>query len=299
MTYYPNHICIETVAGICSSRCIMCTIDEYPLKGIMGSQEYGAILDKFIPYKKKIKFISLVGMGEPLADKNLVAKVKMTMDKGFVNIGFPTNVMALTEDLSLDLINNGLSTIIFSIDGVTKKTHEAIRKGTDFDTIMTNALRFIELRNQYGKTKIIVRMIRQILNESQVEAFKNYWKQQLDSKFGDQIAIYDAYSHAGNNNDVELGKKIDELSKKTKIICADLLERFIIQLNGNVLLCCGGMDTALNLGNVYHDDPIDIYNNKIFTYYRNMMGQGKLMNLDPCKNCEIYLSKANSVYQDV
>lgn len=299
MRYYPNHICIETVAGICSSRCIMCTIDEYPLKGIMDNRKYGTILDKFIPYKEKIQFISLVGMGEPLIDKDLVAKVKMTMEKGFVNIGFPTNGMALTERLSLDLINNGLSTIIFSIDGVNKETHEAIRRGTNFDKIMANVLRFIELRNQYSNTKIIVRIIRQSLNESQIEEFESYWKQRLETRFDDQVAIYDVYNRARNKIDVGLRKKIYELSKKTKIICTDLLERFVVQLNGNVLLCCGGMDTGLNLGNIYHDDPIDIYNNEIFTFYRDKMRQGKLTDLDPCKNCEIYISKANSIYKDV
>jgi radical SAM protein with 4Fe4S-binding SPASM domain len=277
----------------------MCSIDTYPLKGIMDNRGFEAILDKFVPCRKKIKFISLVGIGEPLADKDLVAKVKMTMDKGFANIGFPTNAMALTEGLSLELIHSGLSTIIFSIDGITKEIHEAIRKGTNFDVIMANVLRFIELRNQYGKTKVIVRIIRQNLNESQIEAFENFWKQQLETGFGDQVAVYDVYDHVNGKDNVGFKKKIDELSEKKKIICADLLERFVIQLNGNVLLCCGGMDATLNLGNIYRDDPIEIYNNEIFTFYRNMMDRGKLANLEPCKHCEIYLSKANSFYQNV
>jgi MoaA/NifB/PqqE/SkfB family radical SAM enzyme len=147
-----------------------------------------------LKYKDKIGYITLHGLGEPLLDRGLPEKVKIAKDMGFKGTGFASNCTHLTENISLELLDAGLDSIICSIDGINKETHEAIRVGTDFDQIVSNVQRFIGLRNKFGKTRVLVRFIRQEKNRHEFDAFKAYWKAKLDSELGDDVLVFDVHN---------------------------------------------------------------------------------------------------------
>ena len=65
----PSHIQIETVAGYCTVRCIMCPIENSLRKEIMSNDLFERIIQKLLPIKNNIKLFSIVGIGEPLIDK--------------------------------------------------------------------------------------------------------------------------------------------------------------------------------------------------------------------------------------
>lgn len=73
----------------------------------------------------------------------------------------------------------------------------------------------------------------------------------------------------------------------------------IIFLNGEVALCCGDEKAVHNLGNIFIDSPADIYNGPIFSEYRQLMSEGRLTDIDYCKNCQIILSRMEKQYLDV
>ncbi|MCW7755339.1 radical SAM protein, partial [Desulfobotulus sp. H1] len=185
----PEHLQIEIVAGICSADCIMCTIKDTPRKGILSINDYASILKKFEPYTDKLQYLTLHGMGEPLLDKTLPAKIALAKKKGFKGIGFATNATHLTRDKTEALLDCGLNTIIFSLDGITKKTHENIRRGVDYDDIMEKILYFIKRRNQQNAldTKIIVRMIRQESNQHECDDYRTFWNGHLSPANGDLV----------------------------------------------------------------------------------------------------------------
>ena len=58
-----------------------------------------------------------------------------------------TNVSLLDEERSRALQDAGLDMIILSIDSLRKDVLENIRVRLDFDEVLENALRFIELRD--------------------------------------------------------------------------------------------------------------------------------------------------------
>ncbi len=251
---------------------------------------YIYIMNKFLKYKDKIEYATLHGCGEPLLDKGLAEKVKIAKDMGFRGTGFATNCTHLAEDMSLKLLEAGLDSIICSIDGIHKKTHEAIRGGTDFDQIVANVHRFIELGNKFGKTRVLVRFIRQEKNRSEFDAFKAYWKENLDSELGDDVLVFDVHNW-GEKLDNYAQLDFNEFVREHTLKCEDVYSRMLIYSNGNVGLCCADDNGFYELGNVIHDDPIEIYNNKIFTYFRDMMDQGRLLELRECKNCTIPRSR--------
>jgi len=301
---YPSHLQIETVAGKCTAVCEFCPIESSPRKEIMSDDFFEMILKQFLPIKKYLKFTTLHGLGEPLLDKNIVNKVKKAKEFDFPSIGFATNATNLTEVISKELINVGLDTVIFSIDGFKKQTHEKIRKNTDYGEIISNVTNFIALRNKTegAKTKVIVRMIRTDENKDEWEDYKIFWSKNLDSKYGDQVSVFDVHNIGGDGvkgyvDDVRAA--ILNYSKNNKLICSDLYERMFVYSNGKVGLCCGDEFGWFNLDYVVSTKPEDIYNNDIFIKYRQKMEKGKICELEHCENCSIILSRYKKEYNDV
>lgn len=272
----PKHIQIETINGVCTSHCIMCTRQSWTRKpNVMNNDTYRIILEKFKPYHEHIQYLTLHFCGEPLLDKGLAEKVKIAKEMGFKGTGFATNCTELDKHKSSELIGAGLDTIILSIDGINKHTHEAIRVGTNFEKIVSNVKSFIKIRNESGKTRVMIRFIRQEINKQEWPLFFDYWSKELNKDFGDEVVKFDVHNWGDKLDDYQsedlnrsLGARIDNY------ICQDIFERMIIYSNGDVALCCADDNGFFKLGNVIDSDPIRIYNNEIFTHYREKMRGG-------------------------
>jgi radical SAM protein with 4Fe4S-binding SPASM domain len=264
----------------------MCVID-FEKVNILGIDKLKIILNKFEPYKKDIKYVSFIGQGETLLDKQIIEKIGLTKNMGFKGIGFSTNCTELNEKISISLIKAGLDTIICSIDGLTKKTHESIRIGTNFENIILNVKNFIKIRNDlHLSTKIIIRFIYQNANKHEWEEFKKYWLSLLNRDLGDDVIKVDVHNYGGNL------ENFDKFSIKSSIpiqnrTCKNIFERIIILSTGNIIFCCGDIGQFPKIGNVFNDDPIEVYNNELYTKYRKYMIEGKILELENCKNCTI------------
>ena len=83
----------------------------------------------------------------------------------------------MSEKRSKELLEAGLDVIIFSIDSLKKEVYEKIRVRLNFEEVMKNALKFIELRNLIRpQTEIWFRMIRQESNKNEFPEYYKYWK---------------------------------------------------------------------------------------------------------------------------
>jgi len=291
MLVIPKHIQIETINGACTAKCTMCSINTWTRKpNVMTIDDFQVILNKLSKYKSNFQYLTLHGCGEPLLDKNLYMKVKLAKDMGFEGVGFATNCTNLDENTSIKLINAGLDTIICSVDSLRKDIHENIRVGTNFEKVVQNIKKFIELRNSmHSKTKVMMRFIRQKDNYSEWEQYEKYWNSRLDHSLGDQVLKFDV--HNWGDKLINYDKSSLGISTTDIITCEDLVNRLLIYSSGDVGLCCSDDNGYFNMGNVLSEDPITIYNNEIFTKMRNDMYEGKLFDSPPCNNCTIPLSR--------
>jgi MoaA/NifB/PqqE/SkfB family radical SAM enzyme len=287
----PRHLQIETVNGYCTARCTICMIKKLNRKReIMNDETFTKILEKFHPYRQHFQYLTLHGLGEPLLDKHLTVKVKIAKEMEFRGTGFATNCTELNEITALQLISAGLDTIICSIDGFRKDTHESIRVGTNFEQVVNNVTKFIELRNKIGSTRIIIRFIRQKTNYSEWPKFFTYWSGKLNRDFGDEVVKFDVHNCANELSDYEKMDIYGEINNQG-LVCQDIFERILIYANGEIGFCCGDVNGFFKLGNVLQDDPIEIYNNYPFSAYRVKMKEGKISELEHCKDCSISRSR--------
>jgi len=282
----PNHLLLETIKGVCTARCVMCDIKTWAKNPHIQSAElFTDILQKFIPYQKDIDYLSLFWRGEPLLDKELVAKIKIAKSMGFRSVGFSTNCTELSIDRPRELMEAGLDTIICCVDGIHKETHEAIRIGTNFDVVVDNVLGFISIRNicKYP-TKVIIRFLRQKSNIHEEYDFTQAWNSVLNPLYGDAVEPFPVVECNGNIKDYSSIDALDGV-ETMNYTCKELFQRMIVTSEGNVNLCCGDGSETIKMGNVLNQDPIEIYNNPIFTKYREYFVAGRKQELDICKNC--------------
>ena len=194
----PERIQLEAVFG-CNASCIMCPVNipSKREKGVMSQELFQKIIDEMAPFKDRIDKLDLWGLGEPLLDRNLYQKIKYAKSKGFRNLAIATNADLLKEEYQQLVLESGLDTVIFSIDGSTKATHENIRVNTHFDNVIDNARSIIDKRNRGSyRTRFVFRFIRQETNKQEWGAFQEYWKSKIATDRGDIIIGYDAHSLA-------------------------------------------------------------------------------------------------------
>jgi len=92
---------------------------------------------ELIPFLRYTDLVYLQGWGEPLLHKDLFEMLRICKDKG-KRVGFTTNGMLLTEDRIRMLVDSELDILGISLAGTTARTHNPIRKGTDFNEIISH-----------------------------------------------------------------------------------------------------------------------------------------------------------------
>lgn len=288
----PERIQIEVVFG-CNAICTMCPINmpTERKKGAMDLELFKQIADQMVPYKDYIQKFDLWGLGEPLLDKTLFEKIKYAKHKGFRGLAIATNADLMDREKQDKLLESRIDTIIFSIDGTKKETHEAIRKGVTFEKVIKNARSIIEKRDKGNyKTRFVFRFIRQESNKNQWKEFKEFWQLLISKEKGDMIIGYDMHSWAGEISLSEEKERNEEIELKP---CHHIFDRLIILWDGTVPLCCSDLHHAnYSLGNVKDSSPMEVFNNKKIKKIREIHLAKKKNTMKICKECTILYSEA-------
>jgi hypothetical protein len=251
----------------------------------MDNKTFTSILEKFVPYLDFQKFLSFLGLGETLIDKQVHKKVEIAANMGFRGIGVYTNGMLLTKMVSESLMKAGINTLVVSIDGYRRETQGNIRIGSNLDDIIRNVENFISIRNSgYFKARVIIRFTRQSLNIEEWDDFYNFWKIRLNKKYNDSIFCYDVQNFGGNNY-ISMTENFKVNAKEETLSCDQIMDRIVIFSDGSLGLCCGDQFGNYINGNVLQNDPILLYNKKPFTEYRKLISLGKMNEIRLCRDC--------------
>ena len=139
------------VSSNCFLSCVMCPrttfIDQW--KSMNMSFETFKKMSYYFPYTN---LVYLSGWGEPLLNRRIFDMIKLAKDYG-CSVGFTTNGALLTEQVCRKLIALDLDIISISLAGATKKTHELMRVGSDFDQVTKNIGMLARLKKHFNTTK--------------------------------------------------------------------------------------------------------------------------------------------------
>lgn len=104
------------------------------------------LFQKILALLPNIYKIVLVGLGEPLLHPQIIDLIKYAKSLR-KKVGLVTNAMLLNPSVSKQLLDAGLDSIAFSLDGSDMKLSSLVRKGTNFNKVIKNIKEFVAISN--------------------------------------------------------------------------------------------------------------------------------------------------------
>jgi hypothetical protein len=280
---FPRFLEIETV-NACNARCPMCTIADWERRApIMKDGLFEKIAGDIDRHASVVKRVSLYRDGEPLLDKKLARRVRRLKEGGVRKVSIATNVALLDEERSVDLLHAGLDHVILSIDSLKKDVYESIRVGLNLETVMANALRFIDLRDKIRPgTEILVRMIAQESNRDEWPEYERFWRLRVG-------AMDRVYFHNIHNWGTQLsGFKPVAYSYEPNLPCVALWSLLVIFANGDVPLCNVDYNNKHPTGSVLTHSIAELWQSKIMDERRKLHLKGEKSCIAPCAKCNVW-----------
>jgi radical SAM protein with 4Fe4S-binding SPASM domain len=278
---FPLHLDIE-VTEACNLKCIMCVhgITGVPTAGRIDMKFAKTMVDQAVAGgTKSIKFN---WRGEPALHTGLEDLVRYAKDKGILEVQFNTNGIPFTDKRINDLVDAGLDRVIFSMDGATKETYEAIRVGSSFERLIENIKKFDNARKARGQVKPFIRiqMVRMKDNQDEVDRFVSMWR-----GIADDIAVKDV-TDRGQGNTLYVGDQVATGRRR----CNQPWQRMIVARDGKVFPCCSDWDRSYEIGDANNTPLKEIWKGDRMETLRDINRKKGLDNFDPCRSCFVLSS---------
>lgn len=290
----PINITIEPT-NYCNLKCPVCEtgVDTLGrLKKRMTLNDFKIIIDKLARHTNNLIFYF---MGEPFLNKDSYKMIRYAKDIGITNITTCTNGDIINPK---KLVCSGIDEVYFQIGGITQKTHQIYRIGSNIDNVFNNLKKTIKLKNDYSlKLRINCGFILMKHNEHEVLEFKK-----MMSRFGvDQASII-----APCVRTIEQAKEMLPSDKtywnydqraliKGKLLpknipknqCQWIYYSMVIMVNGDVVPCCRDATGSEVMGNLLTQSLDEIWNGSSFREFRTRIHRNQKQ-IKICKLCSGY-----------
>lgn len=311
----PVRVNIATTDG-CNLRCPMCISPFHDECNELPFETFEELGSELFPRAKEYHTTLA---GEPLVT-SYFRKIPEILQQYNTKMSFVTNGILLTQDIS-ELIMPVLRDIKVSFDGATKETFQKVRPNADFEGILSNIEKFVELRNNspYNPTITLlptvmydnvrelpdivelahdlgvdrVKVCFMVLRNPDLMDQSLWFHKELANEYLDKsIELAESYGiktkfyKKFNLDESYLHRKRDTW----KIDCRFLWEEGWVKVDGNVIPCCN-IDTPV-VGNIYEESFTDIWNNNMYQDMRQRLNSD-----DPyecCKHCILPNEDVNS-----
>jgi MoaA/NifB/PqqE/SkfB family radical SAM enzyme len=206
------------------------------------------------------KVIQLHGYGDPLLDANISKRVKILKNRGLLAY-FSCNPTNIDIDKNIELFDNGLDYIKYSIEAVDDEEHRRIRgKESNFSGSYNNILKLLDEKEKRGfKTVIVITML-DLRREKQKEDYER-----LEKAFeGLDVYLYlksqDQQWYEGKNQ----GTKSIHWSE----ICQHPWMSMTVKSNAEITMCMEDFNNEIILGDARKDSLFDIWNGEKYETFR-------------------------------
>lgn len=280
---FPRMVILD-ILNICNLRCSHC-----PQKELTKAEGFKPTFLDLKLFEKIINEISchdvdlirFTGDGEPLLHKNILEMIAFAKSKTKAKINLTTNGLLLSDKISKFLLNLPIDFIDVSIDAHTENTYKQIRRGGDFNKLLSNVDRLIKLKSEANSpAKIMVNMIGQVLVKDEIEDFRGYWSKKVD-----YVLIRNL--HTANNYLKESICAEDDLNRYP---CPHLYKRITIDFSGNVKFCAHDWFDRSIVGNLRKDSIAGLWNGPKYKALRVFHERKEFRKIALCDKCQDWKS---------
>ncbi len=274
---FPEIVDVE-LTNNCNLNCKMCARQNMTrLRGFMSKEIFETVATECVRNNAGIR---LIGWGEPFLNPNIIEFCKfvkgisiidpITLKESKSPLHITTNGHLITDIQMKELVELGLDSIIFSMQGATKKGYEEMRTGADYEKLKRKILKFVEIRGENEKPFIQISSTMTFETEDEISTFVDYWKNIVD--------------------EVVVGKTQPLEPPKGEYVyyrpCAEVFHKLTVKWDGQVSACCNDSNNMLVIGAVSQNTLYDIWNNnQILEAIRKLLTNNKFRTLSLCKNC--------------
>ena len=143
---FPRDIEVE-VTTRCYLQCIMCEHTYWKDKSYLNQDLTFEQFKAFVDSIPTLRYINPTGEGSSFLNPDFVKMLRYAKLKNMY-VDFSHDFLFLTDEIARELIELGVERIYVSLEGATKETYEKIRVGSDFDKVVKNIKRFIQLKKE-------------------------------------------------------------------------------------------------------------------------------------------------------
>jgi radical SAM protein with 4Fe4S-binding SPASM domain len=264
----------------CNAECPNCPYTNSNIRGTykdtpyMSEETFKIIADECGEHGA---WIRMSGGGEPMLHPKAVECVEYGKKAG-ARIGLITNGSKFNEENSWRLLQSGIDMIEFSVDAADLETYSWVRKGLDWDKLLTNVKRMVTLRDKLkSPTKIIASVINQ--KGVDVDEVEKFWSPLVDNV---QKRKYLTWSFADESKSAD---PLPYLEPDNNVPCPFIFERLNIDSRGKIMVCGFDISADTDMGNVHKQSIKEIWHGEGFEFYREKHLAGKGGDIPICSNC--------------
>lgn len=302
---FPLSMYIETT-NRCNSRCRYCPISFKDYSKISGGFSTMSLF-KFnkichdIHAGGKLKVLRFYLMGEPLLNPDLPEMIKIaTKMKLAERTELTTNGLLLNKGKSLAIINSGLDYLRISISSVYQRRLEyIIQSKAKVGQIYKNIEQFRQMRDAAGCTKpfLYIKML-DSLNDLENSKFLRMYQVLADEAVIEKPMNWDSY----NNHDLLQAtykeKSLpnpEELYVYPKSVCPFPFYTLVVNVNGDVTVCCVDWNKGTKVGNVFKSPLKSIWEGANLRNLRRMHILRKRTLNHSCRNCSFLFTSPDNL----
>ena len=226
-------------------------------------------------------YLRISGGGEPMLHPEAVELLCYAKKVG-CKIGLITNGSAFTENSSRKLLEAGVDMIEFSVDAKEEDTYKIVRKGLDWQKLLRNARRMIEIRNSTGsKSKIVASGVNQ--QGVEIDDVEKFWREEI----GVDNFIKRKFLTWGTNTTLNSDRSADPSPylDTQDVPCPFIFERLNIDSRGNVMVCGYDISANTSMGLVSEKSIKEIWHGEGFRFYREKHLANKGHEIGMCAGC--------------
>lgn len=258
----PPEVLIIELTNNCNLRCPFCTtnLSMHRKKGYMSLSLFKILLNELSEHDCK-PLLSFNMCGEPLLHNEVSSFINEASKNGFKTY-ISTNVSKLTNELSKKLIEAGLSSISFCIDGFTKESHESYRVGSSFQEIKINCENFLRIRIKLNKTEphASIQTLLTSFSENELEQILEWaWSIDADEVYFKTLSI-GSFSKIDKKNEYKLlpkNKLLHRTYTDNTNLCHFPIKQSIMYWNGDLGICCVDFNNMAKLANIQNSTYFD------------------------------------------
>lgn len=206
------------------------------------------------------RVIQLHGYGDPLLDRNMARYVKLLSDAGLESY-FSCNPANIDMDRTVEMFENGLGYIKYSVESVDDSRHKEIRgEASDFSQSYAHILRLLELKEQRGYPTVIVITMLDLNRENQQEDYR---------RLREAFRGRDVYLYLKSEDQQWYRKDYHGTqSVHWSECCKHPWMSMTIKSNGEACMCMEDFDNEIVLGDARRRSLADIWNGGAYRRFR-------------------------------